>query len=84
MSKNMIIMNKADKEKVEQLIEEDLVTYCDNVINMVDSPDNYEMIINMSKLIITLISSMLFICPSVGKCSLRSRKPCNRNPIRTA
>lgn len=52
MSKHMIIMSRQDQEKVEQLIEEDLLTYCDNVIVMAEDTNNNEMIINMTNLLL--------------------------------
>ena len=58
MSKHMVITSSENKDKVEQLIKEDLITYCDNVIEMVKEESNHEMIINMSQLILTDLKSV--------------------------
>lgn len=58
MSKHMIITSSKNKEMVEQLIKEDLITYCDNVIEMVKEESNHEMVINMSQLILADLKSV--------------------------
>ncbi|MCK8060311.1 MULTISPECIES: hypothetical protein [unclassified Fusibacter] len=58
MSKHMMILNSSDKEKIEQLIQEDLITYCDNVMVMVEEVANHEIIRNMSQLILDDLTSV--------------------------
>lgn len=58
MSKHMVISNASNKDKIDQLIEEDLITYCDNVMVMVDQASNHDMIYKMTDFLLEDLRSV--------------------------